>query len=91
MSDENQMITSIIVIFYPDKDVYKRQVRACFVCAIDGCLPIAFYGDILLLLISEYGFIEPAVLLCQVQKGLAEAKLSGVGRRGRKSPVALSL
>lgn len=24
-----------------------------------------FYGDILLLLISEYGFIEPAVLLCQ--------------------------
>lgn len=50
------------VLFMP---LLPQIVRACFVCAIDGCLPIAFYGDILLLLISEYGFIEPAVLLCQ--------------------------
>ena len=49
------------VLFMP---LLPQIVRACFVCAIDGCLPIAFYGDILLL-ISEYGFIEPAVLLCQ--------------------------
>ena len=34
---------------------------------------------------------RPLIFPLPVQKGLAEAKLSGVGRRGRKSPVALSL